>query len=60
MLTEPPKIKFKHLFNFQRSEIYQNVELDATKTMVSITTGIENHKDNILNMSKTTTNNGKS
>ncbi len=47
MLTEPPKTK-SNLFNFQSSEIYQNVDLDATKTMVSIKTGIESQTYNLF------------
>ena len=47
MLTEPLK-KSLDFFIFQSSELDQNVDLDATKTMVWIKTGIESQKHVIL------------
>ena len=47
MLTEPLQ-KSLDFFIFQSSELDQNVDLDATKTMVWIKTGIESQKHVIL------------
>ena len=43
MLTEPPN-KVQTLFSFQSSELDQNVDLDATKTMASNKNGIDTQK----------------
>ena len=48
MLTEPPKNKL-NLFQFPELGNIPNVDLGATKTMVSIKTGIESQTYNSLN-----------